>query len=333
MQNEVELQKRISRTSLKTHKKCFLLGTSDHSNIGDAAIAVGALEFLRRYFPEYMPFEISTYEIGTRYSELCALCNPDDLIFLQGGGNLGNRFMNEENLRRKVIADFPNNHIVILPQTIYFDDDAEVAASAEIYARHKNLQLFTRGRESLTFAQKHFPQLPSASALDMALILQRDYCLKRQGILLCIRDLTDESGLTKEEYLGVIQTVADCDPAFEKTNNLYATDIPRQEREFVVYEELKRFARHRVVVTDRLHGLIFSIVTQTPCVVLSAFNQKIREFSADFSNSNAVFFLDRKLDEIADAVQKAMEVEQSEYPILTKNAFANIAAEIRKKEN
>lgn len=319
------------RTIRKMQKKVFLLGTSDHSNIGDAAIAVGSLEFIRRYFSEYEPVEISTYEINERYSELCALCSPDDLIFLQGGGNLGNRFMSEENLRRKVIADFPNNHIVILPQTIYFDDDAEASASAEIYTRHKNLQLFTRGKESLSFAQNNFPQIPSASALDMALILQRDYCLKRQGILLCIRDLTDESGLTKEEYLRVIQTVANCDPSFEKTNNLYTGDIPRKDREFVVYEELKRFARHRVVVTDRLHGLIFSIVTQTPCVVISAFNQKIREFSADFGNSNAVFFLDRKLDEIADAVQKAMEVEQPQYPILTEDAFANIAAEIREK--
>lgn len=48
------------------------------------------------------------------------MLNDDDLIFLQGGGNLGDKWLNEERLRRTIIESFPNNKIVILPQTIYF---------------------------------------------------------------------------------------------------------------------------------------------------------------------------------------------------------------------
>ncbi|MFX0112804.1 polysaccharide pyruvyl transferase family protein, partial [Bacillus pumilus] len=32
-----------------------------------------------------------------------------------------------------------------------------------------------------------------------------------------------------------------------------------------------------VVVTDRLHGMIFCAITQTPCVVLRSFDHKVME--------------------------------------------------------
>ncbi len=326
----VERSRRLQWTALRPQKKIFLLGTAEHSNIGDAAIAVGALEFIRQYFPEYCPVELSTYEFNDRYDELCALCSPQDLIFLQGGGNLGNRFLNEENLRRKVIADFPDNRIVILPQTIYFDADAteELAESERVYNQHANLTLFTRGEESHRFALEHFSQAKSVSMPDMALILRRNYGMERNGILLCLRDLSDESGLTAEQYQQVEQTVKSIDPAYEKTNNLYATDIPREQRNRIVEETFKKFARHKVVVTDRLHGLIFSLITGTPCVVLSAFNQKIREFVADFQDSDAVFFIDREPERLPDAVARAIRTESSETGTQFEPIFERMAKHI-----
>ena len=41
-------------------------------------------------------------------------------------------------------------------------------------------------------------------------------------------------------------------------------------------EKLRSFAAARLVVTDRLHGMIFSAITGTPCVVLSNYNHKVR---------------------------------------------------------
>lgn len=39
---------------------------------------------------------------------------------------------------------------------------------------------------------------------------------------------------------------------------------------------LNTFASSRVVITDRLHGMIFAAITGTPCVVLSNSNHKIQ---------------------------------------------------------
>lgn len=72
----------------------------------------------------------------------------------------------------------------------------------------------------------------------------------------------------------MVNTVFSIDPNAMKTKNINQDDVDANiyflMRHEVVNNELKKFASHKVVVTDRLHGLIFSIITKTPCVLISA---------------------------------------------------------------
>jgi glycosyltransferase involved in cell wall biosynthesis len=312
-------------SNLIQKKKIFLVGTAEHSNIGDAAIVSGELEFIKKYYPDYAVVEIPTYLFSEQYPLMRAAITNDDLIFLHGGGNLGTLYLNEENVRRTVVSDYSNHKIVILPQTIYFSEDApgmaELRISAEIYNRHKNLTLFTRGLQSLRSAQAHFANVPSSNALDCAFLLNADFGYDRNGILLCIRDLTDESGLTEQQYNAVFQTVAEEYPEYDRSNNLYGGDIPKDIRRRVVDDELKLFARHRVIVTDRLHGLVFSVITRTPCVLISSYRQKIAEFAENFADSNAVFFIDKRLEQINTMIKAAFTVDMPCYPLLDSKPF------------
>jgi pyruvyl transferase EpsI len=301
-------------------KKVFLVGTAEHSNIGDAAIVAGEYEFIKKFYPDHAVIEISTYLFEQQYPLMRATITNDDVIFLHGGGNLGTLYLNEENVRRTVLRDYPNHKTVILPQTIYFSPndigDAELRISSTIYNNHKNLILFTRGLESLRFAKEHFPNVKSANALDSAHILNGNFGYVRNGTLLCIRDLNDESGLTERQYKAVHEIVANEAPGYNISNNIYRGDIPKEIRRRVVDDELQLFARHKVIVTDRLHGLIFSVITRTPCVLISAYNQKIAEFADNFSDSNAVFFIDKDFEKLSAALQSALSVSKPHYPAL-----------------
>ena len=62
-------------------KKIILIGTSEHSNIGDAAITYGEYEFIRKYFKDYKLIEVSTYEFSDTLPYLENIINNDDLIF------------------------------------------------------------------------------------------------------------------------------------------------------------------------------------------------------------------------------------------------------------
>lgn len=306
-------------------KKIFLVGTAEHSNIGDAAIVAGEYEFLKKYYPDYKIVEISTYKFEEEYPLMQSVITNDDMIFIHGGGNLGTLYSNEENVRRTVINDYPNNKIVILPQTIYFSDDEsgkkELLISSKIYNRHKHLTIFTRGLESLTFAKRHFSRACCVNMLDSAHMLHADYGYERNGVLLCIRDITDESGLTENQYDTVFKLVKGVYPDVETSKNIYCDDIPKEIRRRVVDNELRLFSRHKVIVTDRLHGLIFSVITRTPCVLLSAYNQKIAEFAENFADSNAVFFIDKDISKLLPSIKEALRVTSPTYPIFDKNDF------------
>lgn len=304
-------------------KKIILIGTSEHSNIGDAAITFGEYEFIRKYFSDYKLIEVSTYEFNDILPYLENIINSDDLIFLQGGGNLGNKFKTEENVRRTIIENFPNNKIVILPQTIYFTDDAELEISKRIYNNHSNLTIFTRGHISLEFAKKNFPNAKCYESLDSALNLNFNFGYSRDGILCCLRDLNDESGLDKKTYEEIFKIIKSFDKDYSFTNNLWAADIKKDQRNYVVYEQLKSFAKHKLVVTDRLHGLIFSLITNTPCIVISAYNYKLKEFTDMLKNNNSIIFIDKDIDKLSENINKFLSKETKIQNNFTKNFINN----------
>ena len=319
-----------------TNKRVFLIGTPEHSNLGDAAITLGERTFIGRYYEEYAIVELSTYDFNRWYKDIASEIREDDIIFLQGGGNLGNRFLNEENVRRKVIQDFQSNPIVIFPQTIFFDDSeegkAELEISRKIYNCHPNLTILLRGNKSFCMAKEYFPNARLICCLDMALILKKDYRFQRKGILLCLRDLNDESGLSRELYDNILSTVEKVDPEYIKTNNLYhnipTEDIHRDIRWEAVTAELKRFSSVSVVVTDRLHGLIFSMITSTPCVLLSAFNQKIPEFYEMVNGSNGIFFIDYDISKLNGAIEMAYQIDDIKYPEVDEDYYKRIYEQI-----
>lgn len=61
----------------------------------------------------------------------------------------------------------------------------------------------------------------------------------------------------------------------------------------VVGEQLIKFAKSKVIVTDRLHGLIFALITNTPCIVISSYNQKLKEFTDMLKIIKALYLLIR----------------------------------------
>jgi len=309
-------------------KKILLIGTSEHENIGDAAISVGELNFLKKYFNDRIVIEISTYEYSDKESFIKSIITDDDIIILQGGGNLGNKFLLEENLRRNVIKTFKNNKIIILPQTIHFETSesgiAELEKSKLIYNNHNNLKLLLRGNKSLEFAKKHFPNTNPQVAMDLTTFINKDYNYDKKGILLCLRDINDESGFTKEEYNKIINIIKNKDENFVQTNNLHFENILKEKKSNVVDDELNKFAKKELIVTDRLHGLLFSIITKTPCIVMSSYNNKIEEFYEQIKDSNAIIYIDKNIAQIEESMKILSKVKKPIYPNINVERFNEI---------
>jgi pyruvyl transferase EpsO len=92
-------------------------------------------------------------------------------ILINGGAGMNDLWPDTAGLKRRVIEDFPGNPVVIMPQTVYFRDDAERRRAQAVYGRHRHLTVIAREHASLAVARKAFPDLKVALVPDLAFLL------------------------------------------------------------------------------------------------------------------------------------------------------------------
>ena len=287
-------------------KTIFLLGTSDHGNLGDHAIAWGERVILQEYFPDHAIIEISRDYLTGELGELVwglgleRYMRQSDLIALIGGGNLGNLWIGNEIVRRLVIDKFPDKKIVIFPQSIYFtqDDDGrkELALSQRIYNAHKDLHLMTRDENSFELAQKIFPEINNYLMPDAATALHGlldDVDVEREGVLFVLRG--DKEKVRDDGKIKTLQeSFAAANIPFDVIDTVIKGKVTAKEREQKIRDVLMKIRKSKLVVTDRFHGVIFSFITRTPVLAFKSFDTKISSGIKWFENFRSVFYAENK---------------------------------------
>ena len=300
-------------------RRIFLMGTPSHGNLGDQAIALSEFLLLKEYFPHYKIIEIPYMYLTDQLGEILwglgfeKFLRKSDIIFLLGGGNLGNLWINEEQLRRKLIEKFPENKIVIFPQSIYFsaDEDGrrELEISKKIYNGHKNLHLILRDENSLEVAQKIFPEVQRYLLPDTATALHGitdDIDVKREGVLFILRQ--DKERVRDDAKIQVLQDgFSKHNIPFEVTDTVINERVTVNNREQKVRDVLLKIRKSKLVITDRFHGIIFSFATRTPVLAFKSFDSKISSGIKWFKDLPSIFYAEEQdWVGIEDFVNKAL---------------------------
>jgi pyruvyl transferase EpsI len=285
-------------------------------NIGDHAQVVAIHLWFTNHFPTLPVIEVDKNQSTFLLPALKWLAQPNDVIFLHSGGNLGDRGIWSENARRAIIQSFTKNQIISLPQTIYFSDTStgriEREKSRQIYGTHQNLTIIGRDPRSGELAAELFPKANTFCMPDFVLSLPPKVSpLKEQApkILLCLR-LDDESALTPEQR----QKIGDSLP-YECTYFDTTLDKPIQidERESTLENTLRLFLDADIVVTDRYHGLIFTVLCQKPCIVLRTIDHKLTSAMHWFQDVPFVRFA-QSLEEVPSLVEIVLKIENRTAP-------------------
>jgi pyruvyl transferase EpsI len=56
---------------------------------------------------------------------------------------------------------------------------------------------------------------------------------------------------------------------------MYETSVNMENRARHVRDKLQEFASGRLVITDRLHGMLFAVITSTPCIAIDNCSHKV----------------------------------------------------------
>lgn len=302
-------------------KKAILMGVPHHNNLGDHAITIAEKKYIEDNFTEYKYFEISEETIEECIYKITDYIEDEDIIFLHGGGNLGDEYLYVENGRRKVIELLPNNRIIIFPQTIYFSDTKsgkeELEKTKEIYSKHKNLTIIARESTSFEIMKKEFPNNRVIQTPDIVLYLDETKSTsKRKGLLFIFRgDI--EANVSTEERLYMENIAKEYFKQIEFDDTAKGPNILEKDREKKLEEMLEKYRKSELVITDRLHGMIFAAITSTPCISLDNYNHKIKACSETLRGLDYIRYIENA-NEIEENIKYLLNNKFKKYD----NSFA-----------
>lgn len=285
----MDCQKKISQLRTIIEEKLFPLISSSYvlwdlpyyTNIGDTLIWAGTESFLNN-FPAQC---LSKYSYQTfKYKKL-----PEDtIILLQGGGNFGDLWRMHQDFRLKIIELYPNNKIIILPQSIYYQDKNVLVKDAELMGRHSNLTICVRDKKSLEILTSYFYKNNLLLVPDMAFYIDQNFLLqnsvncidrilylKRTDIELFKSDdnayITEDKSKVEVRDWPTIETIPFQFRIFDVLSRLHLNKISNYLfihylKRYLLKKGVKFLSQYKKVYTTRLHVAILSILLNKTCV-------------------------------------------------------------------
>ena len=262
----------------------LLFCVPEHCNIGDHAIAYAERRMLTALSDR--PLLEFAGDMTRVLRCIKEFVTPDDVVFLHGGGNMGSLYECEERYRCDILSLLHGNRIVLFPQTISYDDTPYsqrfLRHTQGVYGRKgKDLHLIARERMSLRRMRDYYPSNDVLLTPDIVLSLTDQATAdpaQRDGILLCMRnDVEKTTSATAATLIEAAAKKTGEHVAYTDTtiDGKYAP-ISKERGEELVLGKFAEFSKTKLVVTDRLHGMIFSAVTGTPCIAMDNSTGKVK---------------------------------------------------------
>lgn len=280
----------------------LLLCTPTHGNLGDQAIALAEMDFLKKENLSY--FEVTAEDLDGLSAMYSKFSSRKQKILVHGGGFLGSIWKKEELRFRMIIRSFPHKKVIVLPQTITFDMNTESGCSFFhesylVYKSNQNIVFFLRDENSFKFTTEYMPDLKTYYVPDIVLSykwnMKKD--LKRKNVLFLKRSDIEKklSNYEDEEIKESIKSAyGDSDLLYSDTClDLMIFPFLRKR---VVFKKLKEISKYELVFTDRLHGMIFAFITKTPCLAMDNINGKVKATYEWIKESGFVIFVENLSD-------------------------------------
>ena len=280
-----------------------LLDFPAYSNVGDSAIWLGCLKLLSEMD---LPEPCYSCDTETYDRETLARRLGRGTILFTGGGSFGDLWERHLQFRERVVADFPDNAIVQLPQSVYFRSVQSLDRARATFDKHPRLTILARDAASLDTVRRQF-RAPSFLAPDAAFALgalpnglephldvlwlkRRDLEDRWIGAVpsgdATVVDWTSEprsAGIAWSRSLSHLYT---SHPAFAPlARRALEASYPRMARQRLS-RGVTLLQSARVVVTDRLHGHILALLLGIPHVILDNSYGKVHNFAREWTSES-----------------------------------------------
>ncbi|MDG2035169.1 MAG: polysaccharide pyruvyl transferase family protein [Pseudomonadales bacterium] len=281
-----------------SHKNVMHLDIPCHSNIGDLLIDLGTEKFINDCNATCLE-RYSAFDINRLKNKQAA---SSTVLLLHGGGNFGDLYPIHQQLRLDIINQYPDNPIIILPQSVHYQDISALINDAKFINRHQKLTVCLRDQPSYDLINAHVDADKLLLLPDMASSLVESFPYQPNAMLdrLLFRrnDIESTQASTPTSSFDWSNLVSKLDnrklklaKRLLKNNHkllhrYYGHKLHINLRNKLIHLAVNHFQQHQTIDTDRLHGMILSQLLQIPTVMHdNSYGKNRRYFDAWFSES------------------------------------------------
>lgn len=274
-------EKKVRKLARQAGKKIYYFGMCENTNMGDMAQIYCVENWIKNSYPDYLLISCHTATLmlskSTLLKDIKKYITKEDFIIFQCGYNTHDLGGHQDEMHQMVMKEFPDNIMIMLPQTVYFKSQERKDKCSKSYNAHQKLFFMARDPISLKLAKEMFPNVTSVMYPDIvASLIGKFYKDEpRDGICLCMRNDVEQfydaedrkelfNSLKKFDKVTLMDTVIPV--SFSKVN---------KNIEKYVWGIIEFFGKKRLVVTDKYHGTIFSLVSNTPVIMIKTTDHKL----------------------------------------------------------
>ena len=282
------------------HRRIMLIDPPAHPNVGDTAILLGELAFLRRALPGATVGAVAHNAYTPRMDEEIERA---DLLLFHGGGNFGDLWPHHHEFRLRIIERFPHKPMLQFPQSIHFREAGLLERTQRAIEATQQFVLLARDDKTYAFATGALPcevELCPDMAFSLGPLEGRSATVDYACLLRTDKELLEAKSSAISASLTEVGTTFSIDDWIRgpiPINRLYTalTMMVRNARPAVMAARLtldifELYARSRVrfglsllgrgraVVTDRLHGYILATMLGKPRYFFDTLDGKLRAF-------------------------------------------------------
>lgn len=313
LRHAISETKRIRKEAANIqHKKIiYYLGITEHNNLGDNAQHYCIKKWIAKNFPEYQMIMVDATTVIMTYGGWLkwfkkVFREEKDLIIFQSGYCTQDLGGTHELMHRIIADNFPNAKMLMMPQTIFFQNEKNRERTSQSYDKCKHMLFLARDEVSYQQALKMFPHLQVKLYPDIVttLIGKYSYQMKREKIFLCRRN--DGEKFYSEHELTILKNKLETLAPVEVGDTQYEGENLRNNLERAINDIIKKMSQYKCVITDRYHGTIFSLCANTPVIIIQSNDHKVITGANWFKNIyDDYVYVAKNLD---DAYDKAIEI-------------------------
>lgn len=329
----VKTNKVISKGLASARPVIYYCGIPVHGNLGDLAQGVCIRRWLKKNYPDYHVTEIETNSlVNTRHSCLNKLKrgfnNQTDFVIFQSGYTTTDLGGYADVMHQAVINVLPDARILMMPQTIFFKTEERERLCSQVYNGHKKMLFLARDVISYEKAKEMFPDIPKKCFPDIVttLIGSLESNTKREGIIFCLRD--DGEKYYSEQELSTLLEQCKSIARVDRTDTTKDKSVVCEAERFI-NSEINLYSKYKVMITDRYHGTILSLVAGTPVVIIKTTDHKVTSGADWFKGVyDDYVYLAENLEEAYQLVKKIYSRERYETlkPYFEENYYDKLPA-------